>query len=235
MRNMTVIGVGGFCLIAAALGFVGVFAYLAMQFDYPAILDGTADEVLPRLLATGEPGRAIWTLYGFIPILLVPAGVGAYYALRDGSEGRMVVALLMSVVAALTMMLGLLRWPSIHWELANAYTSAAPAEQAVIAAVFVGLNSFLGNFLGEFLGEVSLNLFFLLSSVAMLTNPRRFPGWVAYSGSLAAFAGLVGMFRNATPLLDPVASVNNYLLPLWMIIFGVALIRDDIRRADGSY
>ncbi|HLA13499.1 MAG TPA: hypothetical protein VJZ25_00615, partial [Gemmatimonadaceae bacterium] len=101
--------------------------------------------------------------------------------------------------------------------------------------VFSGLNSFLGNFLGEFLGEVSLNLFFLLSSVAMLTNPRRFPGWIAYSGSLAAFAGLVGMFRNATPLLDPVASANHYLLPVWMFIFGVSLIRDDILGINHSY
>ena len=31
--------------------------------------------------------------------------------------------------------------------------------------------------------------------------------------------------RNVTDVLAPVAAVNNYLLPLWMIIFGVALIR----------
>jgi hypothetical protein len=41
-----------------------------------------------------------------------------------------------------------------------------------------------------------------------------------------------------TDAVDPIAAVNNYLLPLWMIIFGVALIRyrhtspDDFSAAD---
>jgi hypothetical protein len=38
-------------------------------------------------------------------------------------------------------------------------------------------------------------------------------------------AGLIGMFRNVSSVVDPIAAMNNYLLPLWMIIFGVALIR----------
>lgn len=110
MRNMTIVRAGGICLVVAALGFVGVFTFLAMQFDYPTILDGDAAEVLPRLLATGNTGRAVWALYGFL--------------------------------------------------------------------------------------------------------------------------GLVGMFRNVSDIVGPVAALNNYLLPFWMIIFGVALVRDDGRQAD---
>jgi hypothetical protein len=30
---------------------------------------------------------------------------------------------------------------------------------------------------------------------------------------------------HVTSWVDPIAAVNNYLLPLWMIIFGVALLR----------
>jgi hypothetical protein len=40
-----------------------------------------------------------------------------------------------------------------------------------------------------------------------------------------AVAGLVGMFRNVTGVVAPVAAMNNYLLPLWMIIFGGGLLR----------
>ncbi len=37
--------------------------------------------------------------------------------------------------------------------------------------------------------------------------------------------GLMGMWRNVTPAVDPVvAAANNYLLPAWMIGFGVWLI-----------
>lgn len=234
LRSMSVVRVGGIALIAGALAFVGVFTYLAMQFDYPAILDGSAAEVLPRLLATGSTGRAVWALYGFLPLIFVPAGVGAYYALREGREGSMVAALLFSLLAALTMSLGLLRWPSIHWSLAGAYVSAGASEQAAIAATFAGLNSYLGNYIGEFLGELCFSVFFLLSSLAMLAAGDRFPRWVGYLGVFTAVAGLVGMCRNVSDLVSPVAAVNNYLLPLWMITFGVALVRDDNRSASFS-
>jgi hypothetical protein len=33
------------------------------------------------------------------------------------------------------------------------------------------------------------------------------------------------MLRNLTPAVDRVASLNNYLLPLWMIVFGIVLLR----------
>ena len=135
------------------------------------------------------------------------------------------IAMLFALVAAVSMMLGLLRWPSIHWSLAQAYTTASEAERLAIAATFSGLNSFLGNYIGEFLGELAFSIFFLLSALAMLAPEARFPRWVGYVGVLTAIAGLIGMFRNATPLVGPIAAVNNYLLPLYMIIFGVALLR----------
>jgi hypothetical protein len=141
----------------------------------------------------------------------------------------MLAALALAMFAALSMMLGLLRWPSIHWTLANAHASGGAAEQAAIAAVFTGLNSYLGNYLGEFLGELCMNLFFLFSSLAMLAAAGRFPRWIGYLGVFTAVAGLIGMFRNVSDVVSPVAAVNNYLLPLWMIIFGVALVRDSAR------
>jgi hypothetical protein len=83
----------------------------------------------------------------------------------------MQVAMLLATVSAVVMMLGLLRWPGLHWVLAEAYTSAETAGPATIRAIFAAFNSYLGNFIGEFLGELSLNLFFLISAAAML--PRR--------------------------------------------------------------
>jgi drug/metabolite transporter (DMT)-like permease len=123
------------------------------------------------------------------------------------------------------MMLGLLRWASIHWTLAQAYAIGTDADRTAIGAMFAGLNSLLGNYVGEFLGELSFSLFFLLSGLAMLARGARFPRWVGYLGVLTAVTGMIGMFRNVIGFVDPVAAVNNYLLPLWMVIFGVALLR----------
>jgi hypothetical protein len=188
------------------------------------VLDGPADRVLPALLATGAAGRFAWSLYAFLPLIWLPVGVGAFEALRSRAEGGMRLALLFAALATISMMLGLLRWPSIHWELALAWDGAAPAERATIAALFDGLNSYLGNFIGEFLGELSFSVFFFLSAAAMLRTPL-FPRWIGWWGAATAALGLVGMFRNVTHLVAPVADANNYLLPLWMIGFGVALIR----------
>ena len=49
---------GGLALVGGAVGFLAVFAYLAASFDYPDVLDGRAEDVLPALLATGDAGRA---------------------------------------------------------------------------------------------------------------------------------------------------------------------------------
>jgi hypothetical protein len=225
MRSDAAVRAGGIALIGGAIAFLGVFMFLAARFDYPAVLDGSAADVLPKLLATGLAGRAVWALYAFLPLIFVPAGIGAFYALRPVREGSARTAMFFAVLAAISMMLGLLRWPSIHWELANAFAAGGPADRATIAAVFAGLNSYLGNYIGEFLGELSFNVFFLLSALAMLAAGARFPRWMGYIGALTAVAGLVGMFRNVTDVVDPVAEVNNYLLPAWMIVFGVGLLR----------
>ena len=225
MRDSTSVRLGGFALIVGAAAFVAVFSFLAAQFDYPRILDGSAPDVLPKLLATGPTGRAVWALYGFLPLIWIPAGVGAYQALRGTREGIMRLAMLMAVVAALTMMLGLLRWPSIHWSLAQAYAIAGEIERSSISTIFAGLNSFLGNYVGELLGELSFSVFFLLSALCMLRPNAGFSRWVAYLGLVTSVAGIVGMFRNVTSTIAPIAAVNNYLLPVWMVVFGVALIR----------
>jgi hypothetical protein len=225
MREHRTIRVGGVSLIAGAATFLAVFSFLAARFDYPAILDGNAAEVLPRLRATGATGRAVWALYGFLPLVWIPAGVGAFHALRRVREGSMRTGMLFALIAAVSMMLGLLRWPSIHWALAEAYARAGASERTAIAAVFTGLNSYLGNYIGEFLGELSVSLFFLLSALAMLARDTGFSRWIGYLGVGTALAGLVGMFRNTTPVVAPVAALNNYLLPLWMFVFGVALLR----------
>jgi hypothetical protein len=224
MTTRGVIRFGGVCLAGGAVAFMAVFAYLAARFNYPDVLDGPAATVLPNLLATGSQGRLVWATYALLPLIWLPAGVAAYEALGPVRRGPMRLALLFSVVAALAMMLGLMRWPSVHWELALAFAQAAPPEQAVLTAVFDGLNTYLGNYIGEFLGELAVGVFFLLTSLVWLASPDR-PRWIGWTGVVTAVLGLLGMFRNVTSAVAMVAEVNNYALPLFMIILGIAFVR----------
>ena len=216
--------VGGWSLIAAAIGFMSVFTYLAARFNYPDVLDGQAPEVLPQLLALGESGRAAWAFYACLPLLLIPAGVGAYAALRQAAPNAMLTAIVLAALSAVSMLLGLARWPSIHWELARTYAYAPPDARVAIDATFTGLNLYLGNYIGEFVGELALNGFFVVTGFAALhsTQVRRRFG---LTGIAVGVAGWVGAFRNISSLVGPIAELNNYLLPVWLIVLGVVLIR----------
>jgi hypothetical protein len=211
---------GGLALIVAAVAFLVVFSYLAARFNYPEVLDGAAADVLPALLATGAGGRMAWAVYSVLPLLFIPASIGAFEALRGRSEGPMRVAMFSATVAAISMVLGLMRWSSIQWELARAWALAEPGQKATLSAVFDGLNRYLGNYIGEFLGELSFNVFFLLTAAALLRYGRR---WLGSWGMVTGVLGLIGMWRNVTPAVQPVAEVNNYLLPLWMLGLGAWL------------
>jgi uncharacterized protein DUF4386 len=230
---------GGLALVLGAIGFLGVFAYLAARFHYPDVLDGNVADVLPALLATGDAGRAAWAFYAILPLIWLPAGVGAFEALRDRAEGWMRLAMLFAVVAAVSMMLGLMRWPSIHWELARAWASADASDRVVLGAVFDGLNRYLGNFIGEFLGELCVGMYFVLSGMGLLRHPRA-PRSIGWAGVATGVLGLVGMWRNVTPAVAAVAEVNNYLLPLWMLVFGGWLLsvgraaRSNSRSVEGT-
>jgi len=222
MQYRKIIVVGGASLIIGALAFVLVFSYLAANFDYPDVLDGSAAQVLPRLRDGGPVMRAVWAIYAFLPLLLLPGAVGAYFACPS-SRPRMTLALIVASLGALAMCLGLMRWPSIHWALAEAYSQADAGANRSLDAVFSGLNLYLGNYIGEFLGETMLAAFFLLTGLSMI-DEAPFPKWLGWSGVLFSFLFFAGAFRNVASAVQIIADINNGLLPLWMIVLGAALI-----------
>jgi hypothetical protein len=222
MDITAIIVTAGVCFIVGALAFVAVFSYLAAKFDYPKVLDGEAEEVLPRLRGGGAAMRAVWAIYALLPLLLIPGAVGASLALPD-SPGRMTFALILASVGTFAMCLGLMRWPSIHWVLAAAYEKAGADARVSLGAVFKGLNLYLGNYIGEFLGEICLGAFFALTGVSMLDS-AQYPLWLAIGGVAFGVLFIIGAFRNVTSKVQWLADINNYLLPLWMILLGGALI-----------
>jgi hypothetical protein len=215
----------GPALVTAAIAFMTVFSMLAGSFGYPDVLDLPAADVLPRLLALGTNGRAVWAVYALIPLLLIPIGVGAA-AVHDDPSARIIVRVAewSAGLAGIAMLLGLVRWPTLMWALAEAWPHASAAERVPLAAIFRGANLMFGNFIGEFLGELFLNLSFVLFSFAAWRD-RQLPRAVAGFGIAAGVFGLIAMWRNVTPVVDPIAEINNLVLPLWLVVWGVAFWR----------
>jgi hypothetical protein len=65
--------------------------------------------------------------------------------------------------------------------------------------------------------------FFLLSGFALL-DETRFPGCVGRCGIVFGVLFILGAFRKVTPRVQWISSLDNVLLPLWMIVLGGALI-----------
>lgn len=128
----------------------------------------------------------------------------------------------LAALSALAMMIGLPRWPTLHWALAHEWTSASPVSRDILAGRFGTANLYLGNVIGEFAVELCLNGFFLASSLALAAGrPRR--RRFAFLGVAASTLGWVAMLRNLTPLVGPAAALNNLVLPLWMMTLGLML------------
>lgn len=215
--------IGGMSLVAATVLFAAVFTYLAVRFDYPDVLDRSAGEVFPALLALGGPGRLVWALYGVIPLLLVPTARGVH-ALMAAKRPRLArVATWLALGSAIAMMLGLLRWPTLNWVMAQQWLTASPDVRGVLATRFDTANLLLGNVIGEFVGELLLNGFFLIASVGLAATHKR-RTWVLVAGALASGLGWTAMLRNLTPAVASAATLNNTVLPLWMLTLGVMLI-----------
>jgi hypothetical protein len=217
---------GGWSLIVAAVGFVVVFSWLAANFGYPEVLDGAAETVLPALRAMGRTGRAVWTVYALLPLLLIPAAAGAAAAWQHAAPRAARIATLSARTAAVSMLLGLARWPTVHWSLASAWPTASVESREGMAALFGTLNLLLGNVIGEFVGEVALSTFFLATAAAMhASDAHRGLSRVGYAvGGL----GVVAAFRNVSAVVQPFSDANSVVLPLWLLALGVLLVRTPV-------
>lgn len=105
---------------------------------------------------------------------------------------------------------------------AQAYADAEPPALVTMDAIFNGLNRYLGNFIGEFGGELALNAFVFLSGYALLRALRPRLGM---AGLIVGVVGRIASLRNVTAIVAPIADVNNYILPLWLIVLGIVLVR----------
>jgi hypothetical protein len=215
--------IAGLLYVTAALAFVAVFGWLAQHFGYPDVLDAPAATVLPALLALGSTGRAVWALYALLPLILIPAAVFAEPMHGVPSRRLGTLSVVLQVGAAVSMMIGLLRWSTAQWVLAEAWPTAAPALREAITVQFDLLNRFLGNGMGEFVGELFLYGAFVVQGTAFRRTGR--PRALTVLALATGVSGWVGMFRNVTQSVQPIADVANILLPLYLIVLGGWLLR----------
>ena len=213
----------GITLISISVGFIAVFSYLAAHFGYPEVLQGTAANVLPALVAGGPTMRAVWAIYAVLPAGVAVAAILAFPVFRRAGERMACFGLFAAITAAGAMIAGLVRWPTLNYVLGQRFIDAGASERQRIAGIFDAANLYLGTVTGEFIGELALSLWFFTLSLAILRGVGAWR-WTGYAGLFTAASMSVGAFRNLTSWVDPVAAMNNSLLGIWLIALGAALV-----------
>lgn len=207
-------------LIAGAATLNLAFLGLGAVFDYPAVLDHPAAQVLASFRE--HQGAVV----GWFLVLALGAALLAPIAVlvgRLGSSRALRLSVWVGVAAATVQVVGLLRWPLLVPSLAG--RAADPATSAAAEETFRTLNQVLGTTIGETLGYTLTALWTVLVTVGL---GRSFAGrWFTIAGFAAAGLIATGVL---VPLEVPGTDLTNFagyvVWSLWLVGAAVVLLRD---------
>lgn len=225
MTNRTRVVTAGL-LIAVPVLFMLFYVLLTITFDYPGILREPAGEVLRRFAAGGPSLVLLWYGFALTPALFIPAAILLRRAFPDTTP-LLDLAVPLGVLAGLTQVLGLIRWPFLVPDLARTFLDPAASEatQAAALTVFGAFHQYAGVAIGEHLGYLFTGAWTLVIAGAMLTSPVFRP-WLGWAGIVSALGILVGLLEPAGIALAGTINAIAYLAwSLWLVGTGGSLLR----------
>jgi hypothetical protein len=220
-------------LIAVPVLFLLFYGLLTMTFDYPGILREPPGEILRRFAAGGPSLVLLWYGFALTPALFIPAAILLRRAF-PATAPLLDLAVPLGVLAGVTQVLGLIRWPFLVPELARTFLdpTASEATQAAALAVFDAFHQYAGIAIGEHLGYLFTGAWTLVIAGAMLTAPVFRP-WLGWAGIASALGILVGLLEPAGIALAGTINAVAYLVwSLGLVGTGIALLRLHPQSAD---
>jgi hypothetical protein len=212
----------GGALIALAVFFNLPYAWLAVTFNYPAILREPAETIFAAFTAGGTQLILAWYAFALAAMLFMPFALAhAFAGNRLKSFPALAIsAALIGALAGLLQAMGLLRWVMVIPELAR---TADPATS------FALIHAYAGVALGEHLGMLLTAFHVALMATIQFCEDRRtlaiLGGVTTAAITLGAFEGLALALQADGTLLS-LGSVAGYLLlTAWLIASGIGLIR----------
>lgn len=220
----------GVVFIVFAIAFNLPYAWLASNFDYPAILRSPPGAILAAFAAGGGPLILAWAGFALAALMFAPVAVGMAVVMRRSGHAASAVAAL-GVAAGVTQAIGLSRWVYTVPGLALNWVEAVDAGvRASIETTFTTLHQFAGVGIGEAIGQ-SLTAFWLIGvAIGQLRHPR-FGRAVASAGLVGGIVLLLGLVEGLATAMsfDPgifglAAVVGFLILTAWLIWTGVLCI-----------
>lgn len=217
----------GVWLILTPVAFTVFYSLLQATFEYPAILQAPANHILRQFAAGGPVLIALWYGFAFSAALFIPLVVLLHRVIAREGFGLLGVATTLGVIAGVTQVLGLIRWPFLVPYLAQTYLdpAASVADREGALVVYGALNAYAGNGIGEHLGYLFTGVWTALIASALLRS-SLFPRWLGALGLVFALGILSGLL---VPLGIGVAVVINGLSyvgwSLWLLGLGIVVLR----------
>ena len=191
------------------------FLGLGSVFDYPDILQESADEILVKFRADEGAIVTYFVVLALSAALLAPIAI-LLGRLAANEHGRWSIRV--GIAAAVVQVIGLLRWPLIVPSLADNDDTDA----------FDTVHTVFGTVVGETFGYLltAAWTFLILSALA----GRLAAPWFSWLGYAAAALIAVGVL---VPLDVPGADFANFvgyiLWSVWMLIFATLIVRRPAR------
>lgn len=208
-------------LIAAAVLANAAFAVLGMVFDYPDVLKEPVEEILADFRASQTAVIVGFAVLAVSAALMAPVAIGVG---RLAANRTMRVAVPVGIAAAVVQVIGLSRWPLLVPGFAAAASSADPQLATAARDAFVLAHRVLGNLIGETFGYLLTAAWTLLVVAAL---GRSIAGrWFAALGAVSAVLVLSGVLSPfGLPVIDTANFIGYVLWSLWLVIFGILLLR----------
>jgi Domain of unknown function (DUF4386) len=208
-------------LLTAAVLTNAAFTVLGAVFDYPDVLKDPTSQILASFREHQGAVMFWFAVMAISSALFAPIAIGVG---RLSTHRAMRAAVPVGIAAAVVQVIGLSRWPLLVPGFAVDATSTDPTTAARAQDAFETAHRVLGNIIGESFGYLFTAAWTLLVLVAL---HRVLAGrWFTILGAGSALLILTGLL---SPLDVPLADTANFagyvLWSVWLIAFGVLLLR----------
>lgn len=208
-------------LLTAAVLTNAAFTVLGSVFNYPDVLKEPTREILATFREHQGAVTFWFTVMAIASALFAPIAIGVG---RLSTHRAMRAAVPVGIAAAVVQVIGLSRWPLLVPGFATDATSPDPATAAQAQESFETANRLLGNVIGESFGYLFTAAWTVLVLVAL---HRVLAGrWFTTLGAGSAVLILTGLLSPLNlPLVDTANFAGYVLWSLWLVAFGVLLLR----------
>lgn len=224
-KHTTIILIGGWSMVIFSVLFVGITMAIDSLVQAQQMLYSMEQHSLFKVAAGSGTIRVLLTFYGVLPLLLIPAAVGSYYAFIDVHEANMRVGMYFATVGAFALSMSLLMLPSINWHLVTYIQTMTGGEQSSMMILLQALHSYFGIYIGDLLGFGCLLVWFFITSFVMLRDPAMPHAIGMVQIIISIVAALILAIRYTGVVPDFLINIQAPgIIALWIFISGISLI-----------